>query len=198
LKRWTGGRTFAVDLSTRSFADDWRGPMLRSAMLQAAEALSAIPDGSVRVARFLNADEALLRSVALCFSESFFAYCQSPPRQASSKQVRRADDFIAAHASKPLRVADIAEAAGVSERSLQLSFKRELGCSPMDRVRERRLSLAFDAMRVASAGTTVTSIAATFGFRNAGDFSVLFRQRFGHLPSEILKRVPMSTPDADL
>lgn len=196
MKRWTGGRIFDVDHRSRLFTEDWRGPMLRSAMVNAAALLSAIPDGSMRTASFLNADESLLRTVALCLSDGFLAYCQSPSRQASSKQVRRADDFIAAHASEPLRVAAIAEAAGISERSLQLSFKRELGCSPMERVRERRLTLAFDALREAPPTTTVAAIAANFGFRNAGDFSVLFRQKFGRLPSEVLKQGAISPADA--
>ena len=189
MQRWSDGLTFRVDLSNRAFADDdWRGQLLKSSILQAASALSAIPDGSMRMASYLNVDDALLRVVALCFSDGFASYARNPKPAACSRQVRRADEFITANALMPVSVSDIARAAGVSDRSLQLAFRRDLDCTPMQRLRERRLMLAFAALERSKGDDTIAAIAAAHGFANAGDFSVLFRKRFGVAPSEVFSR----------
>src|SRR6218665_1228298 len=53
--------------------------------------------------------------------------------------VRRAEAYLHAHAEEPLRLADIAGAAGVSVRTLLDAFRRVRGCSPMQTLRDLRL-----------------------------------------------------------
>lgn len=53
--------------------------------------------------------------------------------------VRRAEDFMAAHAGEPLTITAIAAVVGVSSRSLYAGFRRYRGVSPMKHLRLLRL-----------------------------------------------------------
>ncbi len=56
--------------------------------------------------------------------------------------VRRAEQFIEENAVKAIGLADVASAAGVSARSLQLAFRRFRDTTPMAHLRALRLGLA--------------------------------------------------------
>ncbi len=103
--------------------------------------------------------------------------------------MRRAEEFIAAHAAEELTVAAIAEAAGVPVRSLQIAFRQARGMTPMEFVRERRLELARRELVEGAPGTTVGAVVTALGFGSSpGRFAVQYRQRFGESPSETLTR----------
>ncbi len=102
-------------------------------------------------------------------------------------QVRRAEEYILAHAAEPLTLADIVAAAGVPARALQLAFKKARGITPMELLRERRFELARDRLLEGDPETTVAGVAETLGFGTSpGRFSVAYRKRFGESPSETL------------
>lgn len=102
--------------------------------------------------------------------------------------VRRARDFIQAHASEPLRLADLARDLGVGLRALQIGFQRYLGCSPREYLMACRLQLARARLLAADAGTKVVTVAFECGFTDLAVFSAKYRQTFGELPSETLRR----------
>ncbi|MFD7817469.1 helix-turn-helix domain-containing protein [Streptomyces sp. NPDC059785] len=72
--------------------------------------------------------------------------------------VRRAVAFIDEHAPRDLSVADIAEAAHVSIRTLQCAFRRHLDTTPMNHLRRVRLAHAHADLLAAdpASGVTVT------------------------------------------
>lgn len=113
---------------------------------------------------------------------------------AAAPYVRRALDFVEANLEGPLTTAAMAAAAGVSARSLQLGFARELGCTPSAYVRDRRLELAHTRLTELSAedGHTVTEIALAVGFSHLGRFSRDYGRRFGEPPSGTLRRGKLS------
>lgn len=106
------------------------------------------------------------------------------------RQVRRALDFAMAYNGMPITVADMAEAAGVSVRSLQLNFQRFLGDTPLGYLRKLRLEAARKDILAADASETVSQIARRWGFVNLGRFSHEYRAAFGVLPSRDLARIP--------
>jgi AraC-binding-like domain len=61
---------------------------------------------------------------------------------AAPGNVRRAEAFIRANAGLPLTIAEIAEAAGCSVRSLQMAFHRFRGTTPMRVLQQARLEQA--------------------------------------------------------
>lgn len=102
--------------------------------------------------------------------------------------VARALAHMEEHLGEPLTVAQVAAAAGVSERSLQAAFRRELGTSPLAALQERRLALARARLRLGSPeSTTVTQVATSVGWPHLGRFAGEYRRRFGEPPGRTLQ-----------
>jgi len=77
-------------------------------------------------------------------------------------QIRRARDWIEAHLHRPLRVTELADALHLSTRSLQFTFRQELGHSPLEEIRRLRLRRLRQLLRTAPLG--------------AGGMGALYRQ----------------------
>jgi AraC-like DNA-binding protein len=109
-------------------------------------------------------------------------------RDAHTQTVRRAADFIEANAWRDITIKEIADAAGVTIRSVQLSFRRHLDTTPTAYLRGVRLEYVHDEL--ASNGpdrTTVSEVAGRWGFCNFGRFAAQYRTRFGELPAQTLR-----------
>jgi len=112
----------------------------------------------------------------------------SAPQQAASlhgpapASVRRALDFMHAHADSAIGLADIAAAACTSPRSLLRHFQAHLGTTPAAFLRGIRLERARRDLQADGAGT-VRDIALRWGFQNASKFSKAYHSRYGHTPS---------------
>ncbi len=101
--------------------------------------------------------------------------------------VRRAIAFLHDNASAAITLADIAQAAGVPERTLHDSFKRFEGVSPLRYLRDLRLDEVQRRLR-AGDDANVTTIAFNAGFTHLGRFAQDYADRFGERPSETLRR----------
>jgi len=108
------------------------------------------------------------------------AICDGPVALAVSRDLRRAEAYIRANLANDIHLADIAKAAGVSERTLQASFRHHRKVSPMHHLRNLRLDLARE--RILS-GATVANAAFDSGFGHQGRFAKYYCERFGELPS---------------
>ncbi len=106
-----------------------------------------------------------------------------------SRSVRSATAAIEAEPDRPWRLAEIARAAGVSPRTLQEAFQRELDVTPLGYVRRVRLDRARRDLLAADPSTaSVTAVAARWGFFHLGRFSQSYREAFQELPSQTLSR----------
>ncbi len=103
------------------------------------------------------------------------------------RHLRLAEGFIEAHLDQPITLEDVAEAAGISTRGLQLAFRDWRGTTPLTFWRDARLDRAHADLLAAPPGTTVTDIALRWGFSHFGRFSALYRARFGLSPRDTLK-----------
>lgn len=102
--------------------------------------------------------------------------------------IRRAEEYIRAHAREDLTVEGIAQAAGTSARSVFYGFRHARNTTPMAYLRNVRLDLARKELQVArEAGGTVSRAAANAGFTNFSQFSKIYKARFGQTPSETLR-----------
>ncbi|OAP36683.1 AraC family transcriptional regulator [Sinorhizobium glycinis] len=111
-----------------------------------------------------------------------------PVNTIAPRQLRRAMDFARMHAALPIGVADMAAAAGVSARALQVNFRRFLNTTPMSYLRQLRLEGARREMIEARPSATVAEIAQRWGFVHLGRFSQEYRAAFGVSPSSDLAR----------
>lgn len=104
--------------------------------------------------------------------------------------VRRAVAFIESRADQDISIDDIAAAAGVSRRTIQIAFRRHLDTTPTAYLRKVRLDLAHAELLAASPedGLTVTAVAYRWGFSSPSRFTERYRAEFGRSPSEMLRR----------
>ncbi len=105
-----------------------------------------------------------------------------------SRSVERAVAYIESRLFEPIKVPALAAHAGASESTLLRTFRRELGCTPGDFWRTRKLDEALVLLR--SGRCSVAEVAVEVGYTNPTAFGYAFRQRFGQAPSSIRPRAP--------
>lgn len=96
-------------------------------------------------------------------------------------------DYIKTNSHLPLNLTDLERISHYSARQLQYTFKAKLHCSPMQFIRNQRLSNAMEKLQVRRPGDTVSSIARECGYTNSQHFSRDFQKRFGVSPSAVLR-----------
>jgi AraC-like DNA-binding protein len=102
--------------------------------------------------------------------------------------VRRAVAFIEENAHRAITVADIAAAANVTIRAVQLAFRRHLDTTPLVYLRRVRLEHAHrDLLAGSPAIETVTAVAYRWGFPSTSRFTEQYRSAYGVLPSHTLR-----------
>ena len=112
-----------------------------------------------------------------------------PTRQRYQQIVDRFEEIARANLGRSERIADLCEAAAISQRTLTRAFQAIHGTTPLRRLHALRLAGARKALLSAdTASENVTQVALRFGFRELGRFAVDYRAVFGESPSETLRR----------
>ncbi|WNG40109.1 helix-turn-helix transcriptional regulator [Archangium violaceum] len=102
-------------------------------------------------------------------------------------RIRRALERIAQEYANPLRVEDLASAAGMCRYSFLRAFRASVGESPYQYLLGYRLERAAERLRKAK-GVSVLETALECGFGDPGRFARAFRARFGCSPREYRAR----------
>jgi AraC-like DNA-binding protein len=103
--------------------------------------------------------------------------------------MRRFRRAVEENPEQPLYIPELCAAIRVSDRTLRLSCQEQLGMSPKRYLLLRRMHFARRALRDGSPGTTtVTEIAAQYGFWQFGRFAGEHKALFGEAPSTTLQR----------
>jgi len=118
-----------------------------------------------------------------------------PPREliercnrVEAEVLRRAVEYITLSAQEPIGISDIARAAGVGPRALQLAFRRYADTTPWAYVRSVRLDRAHHDLEAADPRRdTVLAIANRWGFTNRSRFSAEYRAAYGETPADTLR-----------
>jgi AraC-like DNA-binding protein len=169
------------------------GPARRS-LAGAAELLAASYDDkdsgsplpAVVVSRL---EEQILFTVLLGLDHNYRARLLGQGERPGRRAVREAVDLVSAEEGATWTIPELARAAGVTVRALELGFRKELGKTPREFVRDQRLMRAHDELQRASPGdgTTVTGVACRWGFWHAGRFAASYIERFGVKPATTLR-----------
>lgn len=101
--------------------------------------------------------------------------------------VAQALDHIREHVGNTIYVEDIARAAGVNRRVLELRFRAALGTSVYAEVQRQHFERAMELMQEPT--LTLGEIAYASGFESPPVFASAFRRRYGKSPSEYRKEV---------
>lgn len=95
-------------------------------------------------------------------------------------RIQRSIDYIERHLCDDIKLAGIAKQSYFSEFHFNRLFKKAMGTSVMEYVRERRLSEA--AMELTEANEKITDIALKYQFSSEESFSRAFKKRYGASP----------------
>lgn len=104
--------------------------------------------------------------------------------------VDKAKAYVLEHHDDLVTITDLCTALNISRRTLQYSFETALGINPVAYLRAVRLNRVRRALKL-SAGVprmTVADIAAHWGFWHLSRFAGNYKQMFGELPSETLRK----------
>lgn len=152
----------AADTSARPFAQPQARKTLRDAIL--VELVDALEAGG-RPARL---DPSARRRMVECVRE-----------------------LVESRPDVPLTVLDVCRAVGASRRKLQYCFEEILGTHPAWYLRVLRLNAVRRELREHSpASASVSDVACRWGFWHLSRFAAHYRELFGELPSDTLKRPP--------
>jgi AraC-like DNA-binding protein len=107
----------------------------------------------------------------------------------ANRVVRQALDIITNDDNAETSISDIAARLGVSVRSLELGFRKELDRTPRQYLQAFRLQRAHEQLSRARPGdgTTVTDVAIRCGFNHTGRFAKLYKGVYGQPPSVKLR-----------
>ncbi|GHH30182.1 helix-turn-helix transcriptional regulator [Lentzea cavernae] len=133
-----------------------------------------------------NATRLLVSTTLAAFPNTTLDMSTSADRRdAHPRSLRRAVAFIEDNAATDVSAADIARAARVSIRALQLAFRRHLNTTPMAYLRAVRLSCAHDDLKAGKG--SVTETAARWGYARPSVFAAQYRATYGVTPSQTLR-----------
>jgi AraC-like DNA-binding protein len=114
-----------------------------------------------------------------------------------ARHLLRARDLADLRYAEPIRVADMARAAGLSPAHFSREFRRTFGETPHRYLLTRRLERAAALLR--NTDRSVTDVCYLVGLDSVGSFTTSFRKMFGctpsayraaHPPASNLARVP--------
>ena len=125
---------------------------------------------------------ALLRFLALLIAQS---KALPPAEKASTQRLRAVLQWISAHYSEPVCVADAAALCQCSPNHFMRWFRQMTGQTFIIFLREYRLNAAAESLRTTE--DTILSISEQCGFENLSYFNREFKAHFGMTPREYRK-----------
>jgi AraC-like DNA-binding protein len=136
--------------------------------------------------------EGTLAALVLSSLEHSYSAAYRGEKQTSSAApacVRRAEDFARTHACESIGLDEIAQAAGVSTRTLHKAFRHFRETTPLAFLKSVRLDTARGELaRAAAEGRSVADVALACGMPHLGKFARDYQARFGEKPSETRRR----------
>ncbi len=105
------------------------------------------------------------------------------------RALRRARDCLNAHATEPLDLGQLADAAGIGIRALQAGFHRHFGVSISQMLLDLRLAHLNVRLKAAPSDARIIDIAFDLGFTHLGRMAGAYRAKFGETPSATLRRL---------
>ncbi|MDB5998804.1 MAG: Transcriptional regulator, AraC family [Rhizobacter sp.] len=111
---------------------------------------------------------------------------------------RDAYHFMLRHMHRSnLSMQEVASGIGVTERALQLAFKRHLGESPREVLRRRRMQRIRDELLLRpQSQVRIMDVAAKYGVANRASLINGYRKYFAEAPSETVSRQPRTTSNS--
>jgi AraC-like DNA-binding protein len=152
------------------------------------ENLLANPDAAAAPLVAASATRLLVATALATFPNNALIDPTSQDQHDSSPAtLHRAIAFMDEHAHQDITLADIAAAAHVTIRTVQLAFRHHLDTTPTRYLRRVRLDNAHRQLLTADPERdTVTAVAYRWGFTSSSRFAAYYRTAYGVSPSSTL------------
>ena len=133
-------------------------------------------------------EQQLIEALVECLSTG--SAIDIPPAMRERQDVAlRFEALLQAQPERPVRMAEICAALGVSTQTLRLSCEEQLGIGPAEYARRRRMQLVHRALRRKNPDmATISAVARHYGFRSLGHFAADYHALYGELPIATLRR----------
>ena len=137
---------------------------------------------------FESFTDLLVQTILSRLQHNYSARLRRSVGAAVPAHLRRAEAFMYASADRPIRLADIAAAAGCSLSALQAAFRRFRDTTALGALRDIRLRRARETLLKANDDEATGTIARRFGFTNPSRFIAAYGRCFGERPSETRRK----------
>lgn len=182
----TMGASVLRQLLMHTFAIDMQEPRHEYAYRHLLAALEMV-DGSFRFGGqpdpMLCLDDLILRCISMLLHPTLVEMEASQYGAVDQTNLRRSIlelmDWMHSNLHRPISLSEIEQRVFYGRRAIQLGFKAEVGCGPMQWLRRQRLALAHEKLVAGGPGLTVTQVARACGYINLASFSRDFREQFG-------------------
>jgi AraC family transcriptional regulator len=149
----------------------------------------ALLDGDRLGASFgcLYADSVSMAIVARILAATGEAPTAERPRvsELARWRLKRAIDYVEARLGEPLRLADVASAAGLTRMHFAAQFRAATGLSPHEYLLRRRIERAQEMLE--GTGMSMVDVALSVGFQTQSHFTTVFK-RFAGQPPQTWRR----------
>ncbi len=133
-------------------------------------------------------EQTLMTLLLTTLPNNYAAALSAQASPAAPRHVLRAEEYIRANAERAITIGEIAQAAGVSARTLFEGFQRFRGTTPLAMLKNVRLERVYAELKQAGPSACVTTVALKWGFVHLSRFAQMYRSRYGELPSQTLRR----------
>jgi AraC-like DNA-binding protein len=160
----------------------WRLNAAATALAKDAPQILAIPGAAQGL------EQSLIEAMIACLKSSDNRD-ESWAQQCHGTIMRRFHRVLEDNPDQPIYLSEICTAIGVAERTLHVCCQEHLAMGPKQFLTFRRMHMVRRVLQASNpTNTTVTEVAARFGFWQFGRFAHSYRLHFGELPSATLKR----------
>jgi AraC-like DNA-binding protein len=118
------------------------------------------------------------------------------PLAPPARHLARARDLVDVRYFEPLKVEDMARAAGLSRAHFSREFRRAFGESPHAYMLTRRLERASALLR--NTDRSVADICLSVGLRSVGSFTTSFKRTYGASPTAYRAAFPPALEQAPI
>ena len=146
------------------------------------------PDGlASNPVAFASFKDLIMRTVLQGLPHNYSERLSPRPAGPTPAYLQRAESFMQAHADQPLRMQDVALAAGCSVRTLNDVYLRARGTTPLDALRTIRLHRFRETLQ-SGENVPIATLARRYGFTNTGRLVKAYSAKFHERPSETMRR----------
>lgn len=178
---------FVVDTDTMPASGRYRTLLSALAMADHAYRWNQTPPDP-----FLRLDDLILRCVALLLFPQLLQQADERDSRFGPRDLHRTIrslmEWMTANLHRPISLSDIEQQANYGRRAIQIGFKAEVGCGPMQWLRRQRLQLALQALQHPRPGLTVREVSRSCGYLNLASFSRDFHERYGATATQVLRQ----------